>query len=142
MKKNILFLLAAALLFWTVPSIKADEFVLEYETAFTLRDSDLDGEADGLDDQSNGFWGLITNSDSQIDEFLLEFDISNLTAACSAKFDFIFSRSGPSSLPYELKLAVYEADGVASLSDFGAGDFFESVVISNIEERTIRGSGP
>jgi len=140
MKKCIFIFLTVVLFFWTVPSSKAEEFVLEYETAFTLRDNDQDGEADGIDDTDDGigFWGYITNSIFQIDEFLLEFDISNLGSASSAKFNFAFSRSFPIIPPGEaidLKLAIYEADGIASLSDFGAGDFFASVLISDIEDK-------
>lgn len=136
MNKFIVIFMTAALYFWTAPPTIAEEFILEYNTAFTLRDRDpLDGEADAIDDiPPSGFWGFITNSDSQIDEFLLEFDISNLEAACSAKFNFFFSMWGPTSLPYELNIAVYEADGIANLGDFGAGDFFASAIISNIEE--------
>ena len=134
MKQWIFIFLIAVLFFWTAPSVKAEEKVLGYETAFTLRDNDLDGEADEKDDASNGFWGLITTSTSQVDEFFLEFDISNLEADGSAKFIFSFSNSGPTPLPYELRLAVYEADGIASLSDFGVGDFFSTEIISNIEE--------
>jgi hypothetical protein len=138
MKKFIFVLLTPVLFFLTVPSAMAEEFVLGYETAFTLRDSNLDGEADDLDAiedvTMNRFWGLITNADNQIDEFLLEFDISDLEPACSAKFRFSFSSWGPARLPYELYINVYEADGDASLDDFGAETFFASVVISNIEE--------
>ena len=138
MKKCIYIFLTVVLFFWTVSSTKAVEFVLEYETAFTLRDSDLDGEADQIDDTpSSGFWGLITNSIFQIDEFLLEFDISNLGSVSSAKFNFAFSRSFPIIPPgetFDLKLAIYEADGIASLSDFGAGNFFAAVLISDIDD--------
>jgi hypothetical protein len=122
----------------TTASAQAEEIVLEYTTAFTLRDSaPFDGQADDIDDDPEGqrIWGLITNNSSiQYDEFLLEFDINTLVQACSVNFNFSFSRSGPTPLPYELKIAVYEADGIASLDDFGAGDFFTSTIISNIEE--------
>jgi hypothetical protein len=135
MKKLIFVLLTPVLFFLTVPSIMAEEFVLDYETAFTVRDSDLDGKADQLDDGTlNIFWGYIKSDEYQVDEFLLEFDISNLAQACSAKFKFSFYESLQAPLPYDLYINVYEADGIASLDDFGAGTFFASIIISNIEE--------
>jgi hypothetical protein len=142
MKKSILIFLTFVLFFWAVPSTRAEEFVLEYETAFTIRDNEPggpDGNPDAKDETAgDGFWGLITNSTIQYDEFLLEFDISNLGSVNSAEFNFTFSRAFPDIPPGEaidLKLAIYEADGVASLSDFGAGVFLTSVLISEIEDK-------
>ena len=92
MNKCILIFLTFVLFFWAVPSTRAEEFVLEYETAFTVRDNEPggpDGIPDAIDDTAGGgFWGLITNSTIQYDEFLLEFDISNLGSVNSAEFNF------------------------------------------------------
>jgi hypothetical protein len=136
MKKFIFVLLTPVLFFLTVPATMAEEFVLDYATAFTVRDKSPFGNPDELDDTDDwsGFWGSIKDDEFQIDEFLLEFDISNLEPACSAKFRFSFFDASPAPLPYELYIYVYEADGVASLDDFGAGSFLASVIISNIEQ--------
>jgi hypothetical protein len=126
---------------------QADDFNIKYDTAFTIRDDDggPDGLPDGLpdvidDDPPAGFWGLITNSNIQIDEFFLEFDISTLEQIGSAKFYFFFSRSTPTLSPgrtINLKVALYEGDGTSDIAKFGIGDFFTSVLISNLQEDVI-----
>lgn len=117
---------------------QADDFNIKYSTAYTIRDDDLDGQADQIDeDQSGPIWGLITNSDFDYDEFFLEFDISSLEQIGSGKFYFFFSRSSPILSPgqtIDLKVALYEGDGNADISKFGIGDFFTSILISNFQE--------
>ncbi|MDX1799255.1 MAG: hypothetical protein R3255_11450, partial [Candidatus Lokiarchaeia archaeon] len=75
---------------------QADEVNIKYDTSFTIRDDEPDGQPDYIDDTPpGGFWGLITNSDNQIDELFLEFDISSLEQIGSAKFYFFFLYSVP-----------------------------------------------
>jgi hypothetical protein len=133
MKKFIFILLIPVLFFLPVDSTMAEELVLEYnpDLAFTLED-DPPGTIT-LYDSDTSQWGQITYS---IDEFHLLFDISNLDSACSAKFSFSLTSNPTVSLPlpYVLNIAVYESNGIASTDDFGKGDLFTSVIISNIEE--------
>lgn len=121
--------------------VQADETVLEYEIAYTLQDNDLDGQADVIFDPLSGSFGQITNSPERlpgdlIDEFFIEFDISESRPACSAKFNFSFTTSyGPAELPYDLNLAVYEGEceyGDQNLGNFGKGQFLEKITISSI----------
>jgi len=111
---------------------------IEYDAAFTIRDVDLDGLPDALeDDPSGSFWGLITNSDFQYDEFYLEFDIRDLEPVTAAKFYFFFSRSTPQLSPGQtitVSLANYEADGISDINKFGIGNEFTEMSISSLME--------
>jgi hypothetical protein len=117
---------------------QADDFNIKYDTAFTIRDEEPDGQPDDIEDTpSERFWGLITNSDYQIDEFFLEFDISSLEQIGSVKFYFFFSNSVPplsTDQTINLQVAIYEGDGTPDISKFGIGDFFDSVLISSFQE--------
>ena len=118
-------------------SAQIDEMKLDFSTAFTIRDTDLDGEPNQIDDNPSGpIWGLITNSDFNYDEFYLEFDLRDLETICSAKFNFSFSRSTPPVSPdqaIQLKIALYEGDGEPDISKFGIGEFFGSILISVLQ---------
>jgi len=117
---------------------QADEFNMKYDTSFTIRGDESDGQPDYIDDTPpDGFWGLITNSEYQIDEFFLEFDISSLEHLGSVKFYFFFSNSFPylwNGQTINLKIALYQGDGTPDISKFGTGEFFDSVLISNFHE--------
>jgi len=117
------------------------DFIIKYDAAFTVRDAESDGVPDDIDDDPSdgGFWGLISNSDYQNDEFFLEFDIRNLEPVTSAKFYFFFSKSVPylNDSPgntIEFTLADYAADGIPKKDKFGSGTDFDDVSISNIRD--------
>ena len=59
MKKFIFVLLTPVLFFLTVPSTMAEEFVLDYATAFTVRDIVPFNSPDEFDDTDDwsGYWG-------------------------------------------------------------------------------------
>lgn len=117
---------------------QGNDFNIKYDTSFTIRSDASDAQPDYIDDTPpGGFWGLITNSDNQIDELFLEFDIGSLEQIGSAKFYFFFSNSFPPLLTGQtinLKIALYQGDGTTDISKFGTGDFFDSVLISNFQE--------
>ena len=116
------------------------DFIIKYDAAFTIRDNlPPDGDPDDIDDDPSDarFWGLITNSASQDDEFFLEFDIRNIEPLSSAKFYFFFSKSFPDFDYYpdqtiNLTVADYKADGIPDINKFGIGNDFADVLISDI----------
>jgi len=132
MKRLLVYLLVIGLgcfaTYVTETTAQQDDLRIFATTSFTIRDDDLDGEPDDIDDDPNGqFWGLITNSDFQNDEFYLEFDISSLEQVESVKFYFHFPESIPLLPPggatIDLEIATYEGDGIADISKFGIGEF-------------------
>jgi len=122
--------------------VQADDFIINYDTAFTIRDNDgNDGLPDGIPDDMDEipfgrFWGTISKSESLIDEFLLEFDIRNLEPVASAKFYYYFEGAIPiftADRTIDLTLADYEGDGEAGMDKFGMGLDFAEATISNTQ---------
>jgi hypothetical protein len=141
MKKILLFCLTVGFVccwfFGFATNSHADD--LQFDAAFTIRDStSVDGIPDEIDDGKDGIWGLITNTDTQYDEFFLEFPLSNLTQpAGSARFYVFFSGSVPdvsAGTSIALNVAVYEGDGLPNINKFGTGTPLDSISITNIEE--------
>jgi len=123
--------------FGTATNSHADD--LQFDAAFTIRDSTpLNGIPDEIDEGEDGFWGLITNSNSQYDEFFLEFPLSSLQQPVgSAIFYFFFSGSTPdlsTGGSIDLNSAVYAGDGDPNIDKFGIGDPLETITIANIEQ--------
>jgi hypothetical protein len=114
----------------------ADDLV--FDTAFTVRADSAAGPPEQIDDGVNGIWGLITNRDSQYDEFFLEFPLGTLLQPVgSARFYFFFSGSTPdlsTGGSIDLNLAVYEGNGEPDINKFGTGNPLDSITIANIEQ--------
>jgi hypothetical protein len=123
--------------FGTATNSHADD--LQFDAAFTIRDTTpLNGIPDEIDEGEDGFWGFVTNSNSQYDEFFLEFPLSSLLQPVgSAIFYFFFSESTPDLSiggSIDLNLAVYEGDGAPNMDKFGIGDPLDPVTVANIEQ--------
>ncbi len=69
---------------------------------------------------------VVTNIPSFVDEAFAEFSLSGLNGA-SVTFDFDIRINNSPSPPRDVKVSFYEADGIASLTDFGAGIFLTQV---------------